>query len=84
METELKENKIEGNYFGVSGLVGWLILVQIGIYGTLLLNGITFTDFIPIFNQETWMMFTSKQSEFYHVSYYGAQHSYLKWFTTLY
>jgi hypothetical protein len=41
-ETEFKKSKVDGIYLGLSGLGGWLILVQIGIYGTLLITGIKF------------------------------------------
>lgn len=68
----MMETKIEGNQsvprpLGVSGLGGWLILVQIGLYGTLLLATVQlFTYSIPTFTSETWPLLTSKESEFYH------------------
>jgi len=51
---------------GVSGLGGWLILVQIGLYLTILLNILTLNnDTLPAFSPGTWEMLTSKDSSWY-------------------
>ncbi|MBO9597224.1 MAG: DUF2569 domain-containing protein [Cohnella sp.] len=51
---------------GVSGLGGWLVLVQIGIYLTILLNILTLDrDTLPAFSSDTWEMLTSKDSIVY-------------------
>lgn len=51
---------------GVSGLGGWLVLVQIGIYLTILLNILTLNrDTLPAFSSDTWEMLTSEVSSVY-------------------
>ena len=52
---------------GVSGLGGWLILIQIGLWFTLvmLLAQIS-QSVLPILNTETWEILTSKDSGYYH------------------
>lgn len=52
---------------GVSGLGGWLILVQIGLYVTII-GGFTsiFTTFIPSFQPDVREIFTTPGSEYYH------------------
>jgi hypothetical protein len=67
METNLQEKQSTPIPLGISGLGGWLVLVQIGIYGTLLLTCMQlFLYSIPSFQAETWSLLTSKESEIYH------------------
>ncbi|WP_084410858.1 DUF2569 family protein [Paenibacillus glacialis] len=49
--------------FDYSGLGGWLALVQIGLYYSLIQ---LFRDTMPVFAPETWNVLTSKESELYH------------------
>lgn len=67
METNLNERKYDHNPLGVSGLGGWLILVQIGLYGTIIILLMQlFQDSFTAFDADIWTEFTSKGSEFYH------------------
>ena len=67
METKIQNNEIDYSRLGISGLGGWLVLVQIGIYGTLLSVVLRLLlNSIPMFMSEAWVMFTSKSSEYYH------------------
>ncbi|MFC3798437.1 DUF2569 domain-containing protein [Cohnella sp. GCM10012308] len=53
---------------GVSGLGGWLILIQIGLYVTLIQLVIQINQYtIPSFESETWNALTSKGADLYHV-----------------
>jgi len=68
METNVQETKMEYQPLGISGLGGWLVLVQIGLYGTLLLAVVQlFVYAIPSYAADTWTTLTSKDSELYHV-----------------
>lgn len=63
------EPKYDYDYrrFGISGLGGWLILVQIGLYATIFMLLIQFFGYsLPLFNSEVWGIFTSTESEYYH------------------
>jgi len=62
-----QESMIEYRPLGVSGLGGWLILIQIGLWFTLvmLLAQIS-QSVLPILNTETWEILTSKDSGYYH------------------
>ncbi|MEC0226123.1 DUF2569 domain-containing protein [Paenibacillus alba] len=52
---------------GLSGLGGWLILVQIGIYVTMVMFILQFVTYtLPSFQPETWHRLTSVDSENYH------------------
>lgn len=52
---------------GISGLGGWLVLVQIGMYLTILLLAIQiFQNNITAFEPDVWDALTSKDSSFYH------------------
>jgi hypothetical protein len=67
LETEKLEHKYEPLPLGVSGLGGWLILVQIGLFITLLnLNIQIFQHSLPSFAPDIWNVLTSKVSEVYH------------------
>lgn len=47
----------------VSGLGGWLILVQLGLFATIIIQVLNiFQNIIPIFTTETWNVLTSKSS----------------------
>lgn len=51
---------------GASGLGGWLVLVQIGIYLTILLNILSLNnDILPAFSSDIWETLTSKDSIVY-------------------
>jgi len=66
-ETNKAETEIPQKPLGVSGLNGWLVLVQIGIYATLLLSLIRFfNEYLSVLDPEVWSLLTSKDSEFYH------------------
>lgn len=68
METNvLEEKKSDTPPLGVSGLGGWLILVQIGLYTTvimLLVQLFVFT--LPSFGADIWNSLTLKDSDLYH------------------
>ncbi|MBD2843583.1 DUF2569 domain-containing protein [Paenibacillus sp. IB182496] len=67
MQSNIQQKNMETQY-GVSGLGGWLVLVQIGLYGSLVLAAIQFFFYLlPSFESETWDLLTSKDSEIYHV-----------------
>jgi len=52
---------------GVSGLGGWLVLVQIGLYASIILSSIAlFSDLLPSLDSEGWAYLTSESSEAYH------------------
>lgn len=69
METNLNEQK-DFRPHGIAGLGGWLILLQIGIYGTLIVQLLQLPDLSStIFDPETWSALTSSESEFYHPSW---------------
>jgi hypothetical protein len=66
LEANLNEKKYN-NPLGISGLGGWLILVQIGLYGTIIIQLIQFFEVSLItFDADFWNMVTSKESELYH------------------
>ncbi|WP_339308958.1 DUF2569 domain-containing protein [Paenibacillus sp. FSL k6-2145] len=67
MEPHIHEQKTDYRPLGVSGLGGWLILIQIGLFVTVILLAVQlFQQIIPTFTTETWEMLTSKQSDYYH------------------
>ncbi|OMD28178.1 hypothetical protein BJP48_00130 [Paenibacillus odorifer] len=67
METNLNEKKNDYKPLGISGLGGWLILVQIGLYGTIIIQLMQlFQDSFTAFDAAIWTAFTSKGSDFYH------------------
>ncbi|MEO2214525.1 DUF2569 domain-containing protein [Paenibacillus amylolyticus] len=67
MEPHIQEQKTDYRPLGVSGLGGWLILIQIGLFVTVILLAVQlFQQIIPTFTTETWEMLTSKQSDYYH------------------
>jgi hypothetical protein len=67
LETNLTEKKYDHLPLGISGLGGWLILVQVGIYITMLMLLLQLFQYsIPAISPETWNVFTSNKSEFYH------------------
>lgn len=52
---------------GVSGLGGWLVLVQIGLYATIVLGIVQMVSYsIPAISPDQWEILTSKDSELYH------------------
>lgn len=69
METEINVNDKKYDYLpqGISGLGGWLILVQLGIYVTIILLLVQLIQYnIPAFGAETWDILTSADSTYYH------------------
>jgi|GEM_PF-553646 len=51
----------------ISGLGGWLVLIQIGIISTLIMNIIQlFAYTIPAFQSDTWDQLTVPGAEYYH------------------
>lgn len=66
MESNVQKNHYEPLPLGVSGLGGWLVLVQIGLYGSILLTIFQIINTIPMFNSESWWMLTSPHSPVYH------------------
>lgn len=71
MENGTTEKPVREQYsvpLGISGLGGWLVLVQIGLYSTIVMLLVQLFQYsLPAFGQETWELLTSKDSEFYHV-----------------
>ncbi|MGZ9583687.1 DUF2569 domain-containing protein [Paenibacillus marinisediminis] len=70
METKPSESNIHVERqlpLGVSGLGGWLVLIQIGLYATIimLINSL-FTYTIPSLSSEIWDPLTSVNSDLYH------------------
>lgn len=52
---------------GVSGLGGWLILTQIGLFLSLILLAAHLNETrLLVLNTETWTLLTSVESDFYH------------------
>ncbi|WP_367075035.1 DUF2569 domain-containing protein [Paenibacillus pabuli] len=67
MEPPIEEQKRDYRPPGVSGLGGWLILIQIGLLLTIVLLAVQLIQqIVPIFTTETWELLTSKQSDYYH------------------
>ncbi|MBM6383051.1 MAG: DUF2569 domain-containing protein [Paenibacillus sp.] len=67
MEPPIEEQKRDYRPLGVSGLGGWLILIQIGLLLTIVLLAVQLIQqIVPIFTTETWELLTSKQSDYYH------------------
>ena len=67
MESNLADKKYDNLPLGISGLGGWLIVVQIGIYATIVASALQlFIHFIPSIFLGEMDVLTSKDSEFYH------------------
>lgn len=67
VEPPIEEQKRDYRPLGVSGLGGWLILIQIGLFLTIVLLAVQLIQqIVPIFTTETWELLTSKQSDYYH------------------
>ncbi|MBP1906749.1 hypothetical protein J2Z32_003413 [Paenibacillus turicensis] len=59
MNLEVHNEKKESTSFNKSGLGGWLIVTQIGLFLSLILNGIRLTDLIVQLSEgDTWSFFT--------------------------
>jgi len=66
METNLTK-QIANQGLGISGLGGWLILVQIGIFLTLIMTIVNvFVNILPVYEHETWTALISSESVVYH------------------
>lgn len=62
-----QESMREDRPLGMSGLGGWLILIQIGLWFTLVMLFAQISQSVlPILNTETWEILTSKDSGYYH------------------
>ncbi|WFR62329.1 DUF2569 domain-containing protein [Paenibacillus amylolyticus] len=67
MEPHIQEQKTDYRPLGVSGLGGWLILVQIGLFLTVIFLAAQLIQFsLPTMTTETWELLTSEQSDYYH------------------
>ncbi len=68
METVKQEENYQYRPLGKSGLGGWLVLIHIGLYVTMIMLLLQLLQYsLPAFGAETWNTLTSKQSEYYHV-----------------
>ncbi|WP_145146602.1 DUF2569 domain-containing protein [Paenibacillus xylanexedens] len=68
MEPHIQEQKTDYRPLGVSGLGGWLILIQIGLFLTIILLAVQLMqNTLPALTPEMWDLFVSKDSEYYHV-----------------
>ncbi|MHA0856445.1 DUF2569 domain-containing protein [Paenibacillus sp. CMAA1364] len=67
MEVDVIEKEMDNHRLGISGLGGWLIFVQFGLYFTILIMLTQLFQFsLPAFSPETWNVLTSTDSELYH------------------
>ncbi|MGQ8871199.1 DUF2569 domain-containing protein [Paenibacillus sp. TSA_86.1] len=67
LQESLQESMREHRPLGVSGLGGWLILIQIGLWFTVIMLLVQINQSIlPILNAETWEILTAKDSGYYH------------------
>lgn len=67
METRLQEKQYDRNSLSISGLGGWLTLIQLGLIFSFLLALVNlFSYSIPSFYPETWDTLTSEHSLSYH------------------
>lgn len=67
LEPNVPQQDLKPIPYGVSGLGGWLVLVQIGLYATMILLLITiFGTSVPALTTESWEILTSVDSELYH------------------
>jgi hypothetical protein len=67
VEPHVEESKVDYRPLGVSGLGGWLILIQIGLFLTIILLAIQLFQYsLPAVITESWELLTSDQSDYYH------------------
>lgn len=67
LEANVQDKKYDYLPLGIAGLGGWLILIQIGLYFTIFTLLVQLFQYnIPAFSEDTWEIFTSIESEFYH------------------
>lgn len=68
LETSIQEEKKHDTVpLGISGLGGWLILVQIGLFVSVIGGFISiFTKIIPTFDPAVWEVLTTPGTEWYH------------------
>jgi hypothetical protein len=66
LETNLHEKKYDYRSLSISGLGGWMIFVQIGLYITILMLLGQIFQYLPIFTDGTWNTLTQTGSEIYH------------------
>lgn len=80
MNNSETSTKVDYTKFGISGLGGWLVFIQIGLYTTIIgVVVVLFNYSYPALSTETWELLTSKSSE-----YYNAMWAPLIIFETLY
>lgn len=66
METNKTQREAGSLRLGVSGLGGWLILVQIGLYVTILMMLLQLINqALPLLQSEDWELLTTEGSEYY-------------------
>lgn len=66
VENELQPNRAAYEPRQVSGLGGWLVLIQIGLYLTLLLAVVQIADYSLMYlTDESWRILADPASEFY-------------------
>lgn len=62
-----QESMIEYRPLGVSGLGGWLILIQIGLWFSVIMFLLQINQFtLTILNKEIWEVLTAQDSGYYH------------------
>ncbi|HIW34592.1 MAG TPA: DUF2569 domain-containing protein [Candidatus Paenibacillus intestinavium] len=67
MEPNRQENNINYSALGLAGLGGWLILVQIGLYITIISLLVQLVQYsLPSLDPGVWLQLTSKDSEIFH------------------
>ncbi|MDR6726986.1 ABC-type multidrug transport system permease subunit [Paenibacillus amylolyticus] len=67
MQPQIEEQKVDYRPLGISGLGGWLVLVQIGLYLTMIMVLVQLFQYsLTALNPGTWEILTSDQSSFYH------------------
>lgn len=66
LETNELNRKVEEPPLGVSGLGGWLVLVQIGLYTSIIGRFVTMIQSFSMLGSETGSLLTSPNSPYYH------------------
>ncbi|MDT0121688.1 DUF2569 domain-containing protein [Paenibacillus sp. RRE4] len=67
IQEPFQESMREHRPLGVSGLGGWLILIQIGLWFTVIMLLVQINQsMLTILNTETWEVLTAKDSGLYH------------------
>lgn len=67
MQPQTEEQKVDYRPLGISGLGGWLVLVQIGLYLTMIMVLVQLFQYsLTALTPEAWEMLTLEQSSLYH------------------